>query len=263
METANISKVIDNIARNAEKRASAGAEDYTGDDGLLYCGRCHTRKQCSHTLWGKTRIVDCVCKCEKERIGKEEAAEKAAEQRRRRKADAFRNNARAKDMLFSKSTIETDAMRAARDYAANLAEKIETGTGRIFAGDKGTGKTFAATCIVNYALECGYSCKATSFTEIEREMSVPYANKKEIMDRLANYDLIMLDDLGVERNTSYMQQLVYEVIDTLYKAKRALLITTNLTQEELSTRGGDAGRIYERILEDSDIVECNGESLRI
>ena len=103
METANISKVIDNIARNAEKRASAGAEDYTGDDGLLRCGRCHTRKQCSNTLFGKTRIVDCLCKCEKERICKEEAEERAEEQKRRRKADAFRNNARAKDMLFSKS----------------------------------------------------------------------------------------------------------------------------------------------------------------
>lgn len=263
MENANINEAFENLEKRAESNATVNNDDYIGDDGLLYCGRCHTKKQCRVGFPHPDTIRTCTCRCETERIKKEKAEAEAENRLRSMKADAFLNNRRADDMQFRNSTVETTAMQAARDYARNLSVKIENGIGRIFAGDKGTGKTFAATCILNDAIEHGYSCKSTSFSQIERELSAPRANKCEVMDKLVHYDLILLDDLGVERNTPYMQQIVYDVVDALYKAKKAILITTNLTPVELSARDCDSGRIYERILEDSDIVECNGDSLRI
>ena len=51
--------------------------DYMGSDGLLYCGKCHTKKQTRVSWMGKDMIVSCLCKCETEKREKEEQEEKA------------------------------------------------------------------------------------------------------------------------------------------------------------------------------------------
>ena len=61
--------VLETIAQNA-RRGHERAGDYRGEDGLLYCGRCHTRKE--HRLELDTDppmvvTVPVMCKCEEER----------------------------------------------------------------------------------------------------------------------------------------------------------------------------------------------------
>ena len=43
-----------------------GPQQYLGEDGLLYCGKCHTPVQCRITFEGKERLMPCICKCQKE-----------------------------------------------------------------------------------------------------------------------------------------------------------------------------------------------------
>ena len=38
----NVSSVIDGIANSAAANIKVNEGDYTGEDGLLYCGKCHT-----------------------------------------------------------------------------------------------------------------------------------------------------------------------------------------------------------------------------
>ena len=40
-----------------------GELEYQGDDGLLYCRNCHTPVQCRVKLWGRDKIVPCLCSC--------------------------------------------------------------------------------------------------------------------------------------------------------------------------------------------------------
>lgn len=47
----------------AEAWREPDPEDYTGPDGLLYCGKCRTRKQCRVTFGGRERVVGCLCRC--------------------------------------------------------------------------------------------------------------------------------------------------------------------------------------------------------
>ena len=55
--------IIDDMAKEPIKRDG----DYIGEDGLLYCGKCHTKKQVRLTLPdGKIITPMCLCKCESE-----------------------------------------------------------------------------------------------------------------------------------------------------------------------------------------------------
>lgn len=42
-------------------------------DGLLYCGKCHTAKQCKVLAFGRLDIQFCTCKCEQKRLAEEKA----------------------------------------------------------------------------------------------------------------------------------------------------------------------------------------------
>ena len=50
-----------------------GEQEYQGEDGLLYCRNCHTPVQCRVKLWGRDKIVPCLCRCSRKRWRKRNA----------------------------------------------------------------------------------------------------------------------------------------------------------------------------------------------
>ena len=78
------------------------------------------------------------------------------------------------------------------------------------------------------------------------------------------FSLLIIDDLGIERNTEYALEQVYAVIDERYKAKLPLIITTNLTISQLRNPEDAAhARIYSRVLEMCTPVYVPGMDRRI
>ena len=76
--------------------------------------------------------------------------------------------------------------------------------------------------------------------------------------------LLIIDDLGVERDTSYALETVYLVIDERYKSGQPFIITTNLSLEELCNPADlEHGRIYDRIMERCVPVAFSGKNYRI
>lgn len=61
------------------------------EDGLLWCGKCHTPKQTKVTFRGRTDVQFCLCKCGQERLAREEAERKReqaiADKRRRKRTE--------------------------------------------------------------------------------------------------------------------------------------------------------------------------------
>ncbi len=82
-----------NDIENIVKRLSAPQVeqgDYTGEDGLLYCGKCRTPKQFRmDTPPMEGRLLPCPCRCEQERLDRE-AAEQEAQRHRHAVADLKR-----------------------------------------------------------------------------------------------------------------------------------------------------------------------------
>ena len=75
--------------------------------------------------------------------------------------------------------------------------------------------------------------------------------------------LLVIDDLGVESQTDYALEIIFSVIDGRYKNGQPLIITTNLTLEQLENPAKvEQSRIYDRILEMCFPIKVQGESLR-
>jgi DNA replication protein DnaC len=76
------------------------------------------------------------------------------------------------------------------------------------------------------------------------------AERGNIVYMVANAPLLVLDDVGTERNTEYSNEQVYEIINTRYKSKKPLIVTTNLTMSAMkNAEDVTHRRIYDRIVE--------------
>ena len=80
---------------------------------------------------------------------------------------------------------------------------------------------------------------------------------------LDEYDLLIIDDLGVERSTDYAMEQMFFVIDSRYRSRRPMIITTNLKLSELKNPPDLAhARIYDRILERCAPILFDGKNFR-
>ena len=149
------------------------------------------------------------------------------------------------------------------NYVNNFTEFKKDGKGLLLHGTVGTGKTYFAACIANRLVEQGYSVLMTNFTRLSNQIQGMFEGKQKFIDSLNRYTLLIIDDLGVERNTEYMQEMVYSIVDSRYRSGLPFIITTNLTADEIK-KPQDVGysRIYDRILERCHPVEVSGVSRR-
>ena len=73
----------------------------------------------------------------------------------------------------------------------------------------------------------------------------------------------IIDDLGVERSTEYAMEQMFFVIDSRYRSRRPMIITTNLKLSELKNPPDLAhARIYDRILERCAPILFDGKNFR-
>ena len=134
--------------------------------------------------------------------------------------------------------------------------------GYLFWGPVGTGKSYLASCIANALLEQEVTVKMTNFNTILNDLFA-VEDKTEYIRSLNGYELLIIDDLGVERNSEYALENIFSVIDWRYRSGRPLITTTNLPLVQLKqeTKIGKK-RIYDRILERCIPVKIDGVSRR-
>lgn len=226
------------------------SDTFLGEDGLVRCSKCGTPRQVELAdSKGTVRKLPCMCECmvkaEGERA-REEKRKRAERAERARIRAAFPSEAmRQKTFDADDGKFGAEQMRKARSYAERFAE---TGGnldyGLLFFGRPDSGKTFLSCCIANAALDAGRSV-------IMRSMPQLLVQRDDAMlDKLIACDLLVLDDLGAERSTSYGQEYVYAVVDGRYSAKKPMVVSTNLTREELAAPADVmSARIYGRVLE--------------
>lgn len=229
-----------------------GPEQYLGEDGLIYCGKCHTPVQCRITFEGRERIMPCICKCQKEERERQEQRMKEEEQLlyvRRLKAAGIQER-HLQDWTFASAT-DTPSVQMAKRYTENWKKVKAENLGLLLWGDVGTGKSFLAAFIANALLEKGVPVLMTNFSKILNQMGAMYSDERyRYIASFNRFSLLIIDDLGIERNTEYALEQVYAVVDERYKAGLPLIITTNLTISQLRNPEDVAhARIYSRVLE--------------
>lgn len=255
---------------NLEQRAAASIKaeqgDYYGDDGLLVCGKCNTPKQTRIMLFDQERTPMCLCKCAVEQRDREEAERKRIEFERR--VQEIRRAAFPESDMQAWTFVNDDRSNekistVAQNYVENFPKMRESGKGLLLFGEVGTGKTFAAACIANALIDKGYPVLMTNFARIANTVQGMFEGRQEYYDSLNRFPLLILDDLSAERKTEYMQEIVFNVIDSRYRAKLPLIVTTNLTGDELKHPADMTNqRTFSRLLEMCLPIEVAGADRR-
>lgn len=259
-------KIIASIETKARETIGKNTSDYIGEDGLLMCGNCDTKKQCVVEFMGKKRTPYCLCKCEQERLNAEKAE---LEKRDRMQKIGKLRNMGFLDEEMKKWTFENDDQpdskysKIARRYVDNFPKMLEKSKGLLFFGNVGSGKTYLAACIANALIDKGNPCLVTNFSRIVNTIGGTYDNKQKYIDGLNKFDLLVIDDLAAERDTEYVNEIIYSVIDSRYRSGKPLIVTTNLRIEEIKNSPDvKKQRILSRLTEMCLFIPVNGKDRR-
>lgn len=266
--------LIDNTIKNAEHYANFSDRDYKNSQGILMCGNCHTPKQKfldideSSSLYEKYKghPVAVVCKCRKEREEAEKQRQKQIETEML--IEKFRKEG-ITDRNYLRYTFDFDdnknpeISRVCKKYTDNFSEMYKQGFGLIFCGQVGTGKTFYAGCIANEIISQARSVLMTNIPSLITKLGFNQEEKNYILNKISCVSLLVIDDLGVERDTPYSLEKIYEIIDTRYRSGKPLIITTNLKYKDMKNcENVGYKRIYDRILQMCHPIAVIGDSRR-
>ena len=164
------------------------------------------------------------------------------------------------DWTFDKCTLNSEKICFGQKYAEKWDEIEQGNHGLLLWGQVGTGKTYFAACIANALIEKEIPVKMTNLAAV---MNCKYEDRNDFIKDICRYHLLILDDFGMERDTSYGLETIYQVIDRRYQAGKPLILTTNLTLKELQNpQNLDHQRIYDRVLEMCAPIRFIGESKR-
>lgn len=170
---------------------------------------------------------------------------------------------------FRVSPHNKDAFEIAVNYAADFQEKLKNGKGLVFGGSVGTGKTHLAAAIAQHVLinhldSVKFGTMASLLTQIKDtyDQNSKYS-EQTVMSQLTRFKLLVIDDLGKESPTPWVQEKLFEIINARYEDNKPTIITTNTTLSVIEKRYGANGpAIVSRILEMCDGVTMTGNDFR-
>ena len=136
-----------------------------------------------------------------------------------------------------------------------------------FYGTVGTGKTFLSNCVAKELIESGHSViyfSAAGLFDLLSRYSFDFKNKEDERDRYADLyqcDLLIVDDLGTELTNQFVASRLFSLLNERHMGKKATVISTNLSLEELRNRYSD--RIFSRITSHYKLCKLTGPDIRM
>lgn len=236
-------------------------DGYVGQDGLLHCKKCGglLETYINVPIVGK-RKVNCICECMAKELNAHEE-QKRQEERERNRRTCF-GGSKMMECTFE-SSQKSELLTMAENYAKNFSDFRKEGKGLLLYGPVGTGKSHMAACIANHLIDNDCKVLMTNFATMVNILQSSFDGRQEYIDSLNKYGLLILDDLGAERKSEFMQEQVFNIIDARYRSGLPMIITTNLSAEEMK-KPTDLGnsRIYDRVLERCHPIAVEGNSIR-
>jgi DNA replication protein DnaC len=138
-------------------------------------------------------------------------------------------------------------IKSVTDYCNELGQHFTDGRGIYMKGNAGSGKTHLAAAVLRFAMEKfpkrTYMFGPLSYTlfRLKRtfEKEGP-CNDRDIIDKMVNADLAVIDDLGKEQDTPWVRSMAYTVINERYNDRRPTIYTTNDEYSDLAKRYEEA-----------------------
>lgn len=177
-----------------------------------------------------------------------------------------RFQSRTLDTFEAVSDSQKAALTFAQDMADELVSRNRTGRCAVFIGKPGTGKTHLAVGIGMHALQARRTVLFTTVTRLIRRIRDTYnkgsdETEIEAVSVFTNPDLLILDEIGVQRGTDDEKLLLFDVLNDRYENQRSTILLSNLPADALRGYLGD--RVFDRLKEDGgQVVVFNWDSRR-
>lgn len=234
-----------------------------------YCDT-HGEYQSHHligSVWSKCR------KCEEERRASELQAEadrtvKAIRERLQAKlgqaAIPKRFIGRTFDNFEAVTPNQRAALTIAREYAEQFDQHAAAGTGLIFSGNVGTGKSHLAAAILQSQVErrgVFYATCADLIRMVRETWRKGSAkSEREVLRFLSEIDLLAIDEVGVQYGTESEQHTLFDVLDLRWREVKPTLLLTNQDAAGLKTYLGE--RTFDRLRDTCRMVPFTWTSHR-
>ncbi|MEE6450505.1 ATP-binding protein [Gottfriedia acidiceleris] len=233
-----------------------------------HCGTFIPKHKVKISILNIDKWVQPVCKCVKE-----------IEHNRIREIENFQKRADIERLFsisnlgdkFTHSTLGNfqhregteHAFKATRQYIEEYPKWKQDGL--LIWGTYGNGKSHLAAAVTNALNTKGYIVVFQSVPELLERIRSTFNNdnketKQQIMKSLLECDLLVLDDIGAEKLTDWVQEVMFNIIDGRYRKKLPIFYTSNLKPVELSNQIG--ARSYDRLVETSLTIENKATSFR-
>lgn len=153
------------------------------------------------------------------------------------------------------------------ESCSNFARHFEKHGGNLLlTGPTGVGKTFLSACIAREVTERGFSVVYDTAPNIFRVMENEHFHRGEedvssAVERFFRCDLLIIDDLGTELLTPFIQSAFYRIVNTRLMTGKSTVISTNLSPNEIFERY--SSQILSRIEGEYEILPCFGDDIRI
>lgn len=239
-------------------------DDYVGVGGLLYCSKCNTPRQ---KVLPDNRTVYILCECRTRENEEKEAAEKL------RRIEKIRIEQLCDEKYRHMTFVNSDYdLEVARNYVDKWDYMFKHNIGLLLYGSVGTGKTYSAAAIANAIIDKTpitepkivnntislksieerkkYYVYMNNIASLVNMMSDTYGGGyDECMKMMRESALVVIDDVGVERSTEYVNEKIYDIINTRMNSNKPLIVTTNIDIKRMrNPETLHEKRIYSRLL---------------
>jgi DNA replication protein DnaC len=131
------------------------------------------------------------------------------------------------------AALEPGIVRHVQQYIRSIESRLDAGRGLWFDGPVGTGKTSLAILVAKAARDAGRSYAVYPVPRLLAEIKRTYDRDStegylQVFQRLCAVDLLVLDDLGAEKQTEWVLEQLYSIVNERWQDERAIVVTTNL-----------------------------------
>lgn len=194
------------------------------------------RRECPYGLCdGSGMVVDLDanttyrCRCWPEQVARKRARRLAD-----RVPDRFANLSFEREPIPSITREAPEVVRVVRRYCDRVDEMLDRGEGLWFLGGPGTGKSHLAYLTAQTALAAGRSVAIYTGPRLMDALRSTYGAEEsgatlDLIDRLTSVELLFVDDLAVARQTDWVLEQLYNIVNGRYENRRSIVFTCDLT----------------------------------
>lgn len=163
------------------------------------------------------------------------------------------------------SRSAAQALERVEAYLRDWEENREAGRGLFFCGGVGTGKTHLAVAAMSELMETKrvpslFVTVPELLDNLRGTYNAPGRNLDDWMDAVKNAELLLLDDLGSEKASQWVQERLFVVVNHRYREALPTLFTSNIGPKDISAQLGE--RTTSRVIAMCEWMSLDGDDYR-